>query len=483
MRLITELAGLLDESAAAATTALTGGRDNIGANAPPVQEPQAVSEAAPPLPIAAAHHPAHLHALRLTLFPKSNPSQAAGDEQPDGALASTPVPHAVTERLAVIHKVSASLQTALANAQSIHAQLQHRLEKARSKAASQQPLHKAKSSVSGQLKLDATLWSPRHGKGVDFKPADESALARFGLADHSSDNVIEDRIAHIRTALLPPFTADPLPASSDSDSEPEAPAPQTASRLRPPSSRTQLTNSRGVPSVKGSVPPVKPRAASATKQVRVADAPKATRVPSASGLGRGGASKTAAAARRLSRRASAARTRRSTMFGRGSDAAILRIVEAVQDRSDSEAEEEASDGDPAHTHGPRTPLPRTPARSQMQGTRGTLLSSMKKSGGPRQSFDIEKYERVKMPRLPSLRLQSAPELDEEENERRFNAGHTDDVREDAAPVDDDAEDEEVYEGNSMTLADILLQAGHQRNASMQLLEFEEDELGDMSDWE
>ena len=33
----------------------------------------------------------------------------------------------------------------------------------------------------------------------------------------------------------------------------------------------------------------------------------------------------------------------------------------------------------------------------------------------------------------------------------------------------------------MTLADILLQAGHQGNASMQLLE--EDELEDMSDWD
>ena len=42
--------------------------------------------------------------------------------------------------------------------------------------------------------------------------------------------------------------------------------------------------------------------------------------------------------------------------------------------------------------------------------------------------------------------------------------------------------ESVYEGNSMTLADILLQAGRQGTGSEQLME--EDEIdGDMSDWE
>ena len=52
---------------------------------------------------------------------------------------------------------------------------------------------------------------------------------------------------------------------------------------------------------------------------------------------------------------------------------------------------------------------------------------------------------------------------------------------DAGGEDGDA-DGEFYEGNSMTLADILLQAGHPGTTEEQLLE--EDELqGDMSDWE
>ena len=121
-----------------------------------------------------------------------------------------------------------------------------------------------------------------------------------------------------------------------------------------------------------------------------------------------------------------------------------------------------------------TPLRRTPARNQ---TQGMLLSSIKRSG-PRQSFDIEKYERVKMPRLPSLHLESAPD---EEDERELDSRNTHDVKGDLAPYGEGPEDEEVYEGNSMTLADILLQAGHQGNASMQLLE--EDELENMSDWD
>lgn len=107
-----------------------------------------------------------------------------------------------------------------------------------------------------------------------------------------------------------------------------------------------------------------------------------------------------------------------------------------------------------------------------------LLSTVKRSG-PRQSFDIDKYERMRVPRLPSLRLGTAPELDEDEEDPGLDVRHTE-VRRDKGG-DGDAE-EEFYEGNSMTLADILLQAGHQGNVGAQLLQ--EDELeGEMSDWE
>ena len=140
--------------------------------------------------------------------------------------------------------------------------------------------------------------------GSSQKAASESTQARFGLANAPSDSVIEDRIAHIRTALLPHFTADPLLAS-DPEPEPPAPAPQPASRLRQPSSRAQITSSRGATAATSSTPLGKQRAASGTKQVRVADAPRVVRVPSSSAPGRGGASKTATTARKGGKQASA----------------------------------------------------------------------------------------------------------------------------------------------------------------------------------
>lgn len=149
---------------------------------------------------------------------------------------------------------------------------------------------------------------------------------------------------------------------------------------------------------------------------------------------------------------------------------IYKIVASIEDRSDSE-----DDGVDIEQN---VGLARTPACRQQQhlGTRGTLLSSVKK-GGPRQSYDIAVHERAAhVPRLPSLRLSGAPELDEGEDEADDLEVRPDEIEEDVA-----GEDEEVYEGNSMTLADILMHAGQQGNTSLQILGEElEDE---MSDWE
>ena len=150
-------------------------------------------------------------------------------------------------------------------------------------------------------------------------------------------------------------------------------------------------------------------------------------------------------------------------------------MHSVQDRSDSEDDEEVHED-------ARTALPRTPAKAQI--TRGVLLSSVKKSG-PRQSFDIEKYERVNVPRLPSLHLETAPEMDEEHHDHN---GPLQSYADDADNVHGTESDENeegndiIYEGNSMTLADILLQAGREGSNSVQLLG--EGELeDDSSDWE
>ncbi len=169
----------------------------------------------------------------------------------------------------------------------------------------------------------------------------------------------------------------------------------------------------------------------------------------------------------------------------------MQIVESVEDRSDPsdgddvDASAMYTEGPTAHAD-PRTPL-RTPGRGL--GTRGTLLSTLKMSA-PRQSFDIDKYERVRMPRLPSLGLglETAPEEDDATPtvKRPFHgnsdaAGDEEETRCRSGAGEEGAEDV-PYEGNSMTLADILLHAGHQANVSTQLLD-EDDLEGDVSDWE
>ena len=172
------------------------------------------------------------------------------------------------------------------------------------------------------------------------------------------------------------------------------------------------------------------------------------------------------------------------------------IVSTVEDRSDTDSDAESDDcglearQNPGQGTGTATPF-RTPRRTPAKalGTRGTLLSTLKKSA-PRQSFDIEKYERVQMPRLPSLRLglEAAPELDEDEGDGGWRPRPLEESAAKDGDVHEEHEDDEVpYEGNSMTLADILLHAGHQGNVSAQILgedDLEEDELqGNASDWE
>ncbi|OJT12315.1 hypothetical protein TRAPUB_11142 [Trametes pubescens] len=447
LQLVTALAGLVDPATgtASAPAASAAGESGIEPSTRIDHRPQAsVAAETPPLPIAAARHPSHLHALSAPLFPdKKAPSSLPNEVgDPSGH------PHAITERLAAVQDIHRSLQEALLAAQGIHTQLLRGLQKAKEReAASRAPKGRA-------LELTSSLWAPRKGEGVVFKLPEDAAtlLPHFGLESPSSETAIEERIAHIRTALLPPFTAQPLPPPSP-EPEPEVEVHRPASRLPQPSRMHAAGRGHATSQPEKS-----------TQRAR----------PPQVGLVRGGGHRdekpAQAASRRLSRRASAARARRSTVFGRGEDAELLRIVASIEDRSDSEDSDAGVEDDRG--------LLRTPARTRRQqqhlGTRGTLLSSVKK-GGPRQSYDIAVHERAAhVPRLPSLRLSGAPELDEDGEGPEVRP---DEIREE---VEEDG-DEEVYEGNSMTLADILMHAGHQGNTSLQILGEEmEDE---MSDWE
>lgn len=90
----------------------------------------------------------------------------------------------------------------------------------------------------------------------------------------------------------------------------------------------------------------------------------------------------------------------------------------------------------------RANSPTTPHRSKItHGQPLTPRSTIKKTAVPRPSFDIERHERAITIELP-----------------RKSLGHVSD--EEARISEESEEDEEdvVYEGNSMTLKDILLQA-------------------------
>ncbi|KAL7280594.1 hypothetical protein ACG7TL_005529 [Trametes sanguinea] len=457
LQLVTSLAGLVDTANSSASP--PGARvDEIGMRSSSTckesQVPTAL-DAALSLPIAAARHPSHLHGLRAPLFPKAKPSPASNE---DGAQAPH-LSYAVEERFAAIEDVHRSLQEALAATQAIHARLDQRLRKAKGRQPTSAP---ARTSKARPLKLDGSLWAQRAGDGVSFKSPEDAAslLSQYDLQMPLSESSIEARIAQIRTTMLPPFTADPSP---EPEAEPEPLPNLPASRLPQASSRTRTTKPASAqPGHRPSRPAI---AGQHSSRVRIAeDSVQATRARDAAGQSKD--EKARAGSRTLSRRASAARARRSTMFGRGEDAEILRIVASVQDRSGSEDEDENDMVRDQGSHLPNGRL-RTPMRTQRHlGTRGMLLSTAKKTA-PRQSYDIDVHERARPPRLPSLRLSDAPELDEDE------------PRPQNVPVG--GEEEAVYEGTSMTLADILMHAGHQGNASIQLLEEEmEDET---SDWE
>lgn len=111
------------------------------------------------------------------------------------------------------------------------------------------------------------------------------------------------------------------------------------------------------------------------------------------------------------------------------------------------------------------------------GTAGSLLSTVKKTL-PRPSFDIDKHERAIDVPLPKLRLSSLDTHDlhaEISPNRREAHGPLSAADQYSQP---DADEEEFYEGHSVTLRDILLKATDINGPQHNLLAEEEDDLED-----
>ncbi|KAJ7080835.1 hypothetical protein B0H15DRAFT_856433 [Mycena belliarum] len=170
----------------------------------------------PPLPVAAAHHPATLRKLSKRLFPKAVPLEMPPSLRPHTTIT-------LSGRLGAEARMLQALTDATARARKATPGLAARLE------AQQQrkPLRP----------VDLNLWhDPQHTTIVFERTLTDASFAELGLAPPRSEAPIEVRVAAIRQALLPKYppidTPPPtrLPQRAKRDSPPQTPKP--AKRLK-----------------------------------------------------------------------------------------------------------------------------------------------------------------------------------------------------------------------------------------------------------
>ncbi|KAH8103899.1 hypothetical protein BXZ70DRAFT_670531 [Cristinia sonorae] len=379
-----------------------------------------------PLPVAAAHFPSHLQALRTV--PSTHVISATRECTESASVDNLGVTlQLVTEKLSAEANRQAVLRTALDKARKVQEDLSVRLQSKRSRSQSAGP-------VDLQLRhvpISGAIFVP------DAEPP-TSVLSDFFIKplppDHES--AVQSRATRIRETLKASWPAIPEPpSSSEPESEPEpaaepSPAIAAATRLRLPQ-----------PNIIA-----KPSNAAHVKFAVTNAARRQSR-----------------ASPRKSNVLMAGRARRSSAFSRRKSLAfekyeVEKIADSFLDSSTSDVEV----SDPGASRLLRPHSPTTPAKRN-KITKGQLLTPRSILGSPgkkymRPSFDIETHERAMAVELPRKSLGQMLEADE---------------------ADEGVGDEEnVYEGNSMTLKDILLQA----NATQYDL-LQGDELEDGSfDW-
>ncbi|EPT03072.1 hypothetical protein FOMPIDRAFT_97971 [Fomitopsis schrenkii] len=385
----------------------------------------------PPLPIAAAHHPGILTALHAPLFapPTKSISTNAAVSEGNTRVIQDPTNDRLAERVASTERTHQTLLDAALRLDNVRLDLERRSCKPRPTPVTRPSPHLG-------------IWEVPSRTPIDFRTPNEAPSS--STAEPPVDTAVEERIARIRNSLLPAWPEPPAPSPSDLELEAEAshlPLPSQKGRLRPQDAKRSA----------GDV-----KVASVALQVQK---PKVFGEMDKSRTLNTDARKVSA---KVSRRQSAARARRTTLLLRHKlyDDEVSRIVDAVEDGSPTF---EAADG--AQT--PKTRL----------GTAGSLLSTVKKTL-PRPSFDIDKHERAIDVPLPKLRLSSLDTHDlhaEISPNRREAHGPLSAADQYSQP---DADEEEFYEGHSVTLRDILLKATDINGPQHNLLAEEEDDLED-----
>ncbi|GBE86319.1 predicted protein [Sparassis crispa] len=385
----------------------------------------------PPLPIAAAHHPAHLHTLMEPVFSSSTPTAPMNATVSAPARPKETIPFGVSERIDAAARMEEALQRALASAEAVRQQLQKRIQGGKAIPASNKSV----------LNLDLRSWAAPNPRTLDFHTAPTPGLlGTFSLPSVSPESALEEQIAQIRTALLPAYP--PVPTQPVLCSDP-LPVPVPPSRLRQPAQIGEVKAlRRGAAGM--SVNSGLARATSAHLRFAQEDAAASTQRNVHPRI----------ASRRVSRR-----VRRSLAVR---DEEVDKVVEAVRGES---ASFEVAEATPAH----------------VGRTAGVPLSAVKSV--PRPSYDMERHERAINVPLPRLRLSGADEDAHSEDDiprhRSSEGGKawTNNNWPDVKP-----EEEEYYEGQSITLKEILLKAGSDA-AQFDLLGDSEDDLDEDFEWE
>ncbi|KZT07535.1 uncharacterized protein LAESUDRAFT_758541 [Laetiporus sulphureus 93-53] len=181
-----------------------------------------------PLPIAAAHHPAHLEALGARLLPApatSRPSDSDNQPISHDAQPQNPV---LADRIDAIMRTRQALQDALTRAELVRQDLKKRMQYLQAALGTRQASEEENT-------LPFSLWEPCAREPVSFDTCPSMELLRtFSLPEPRFTSAIEERIAHIRTSMLPAFPPEQRPSSTVS---PPIASAASVSRLPQPSEK------------------------------------------------------------------------------------------------------------------------------------------------------------------------------------------------------------------------------------------------------
>ncbi|KAJ6467993.1 hypothetical protein C8R47DRAFT_810656 [Mycena vitilis] len=228
----------------------------------PTECPAATTTPAPPLPIAAAHHPTTLRKYSRRISAKETQADPILDRS-----AVVVVPHAA---IALSGHVDAEARMLQALADSVSRTrkttkyLQARLDQ---RMSIQKPI-----SNHALRSVNMNLWTTPQRISVNFEPMlSANSFVALGLAVPGSEVDIRSRTAQIRNALLPKYPSVPTPASRSTHVEEPATkatppqTPRTTRRMTPPEtvkpiSRHALPGNRNESSSESSAGTSTPRA-------------------------------------------------------------------------------------------------------------------------------------------------------------------------------------------------------------------------------